>query len=138
MAATDPDDAGAGAALLEADGLRVTRGGRLIVSDVTIRVGRGEIVGFLGPNGAGKSTTTLALTGLIPLADGAITILGHDGPADAATLARIGVQPENGGYYDWMSGEAYLSWFARLYGVAEPDRRAAELMKRVRLEPQPG
>lgn len=126
------------APLLDLTRIRVVRGNRTVVSDANVTVQPGEIVGFLGPNGAGKSTTILALTGLIPLAGGQITILGHSGPADAATLARIGVQPENGGFYEWMSGEAYLSWFARLYGVAEPDRRAAELMHRVRLAPQPG
>ena len=35
------------------------------VDRLTMRVGRGEILGFLGPNGAGKSTTVKMLTGMI-------------------------------------------------------------------------
>ncbi|HEX2524741.1 MAG TPA: ATP-binding cassette domain-containing protein, partial [Geminicoccus sp.] len=40
-------------------------GGRTVLRDVSLRVGRGEAVGLLGPNGAGKTTSFYILTGLI-------------------------------------------------------------------------
>jgi lipopolysaccharide export system ATP-binding protein len=50
---------------LSALGLRKSYKGRLVVSDVDIQVGQGEIVGLLGPNGAGKTTSFYMIVGLI-------------------------------------------------------------------------
>ena len=51
--------------LLETRGLVKQYGGRIVVKDVSINVGRGEVVGLLGPNGAGKTTTFYMITGII-------------------------------------------------------------------------
>lgn len=51
--------------LLETRGLVKQYGGRVVVREVNINVGRGEIVGLLGPNGAGKTTTFYMITGII-------------------------------------------------------------------------
>jgi branched-chain amino acid transport system ATP-binding protein len=45
----------------------------LVLRDVSLTVGPGEIVALLGPNGAGKTTTLRALTGLLDIHDGEIT-----------------------------------------------------------------
>lgn len=125
-------------ALLNVDELRVRRGGRDILKGVSLTVHPGEIVGFLGPNGTGKSTSINAIVGLLPIAGGEVTLFGVPGQADARALVRIGLEPENGGFYEWMSAQAYLSYFARLYGVDDHEGRAAELLERVRLRPAPG
>ncbi|MDB4408814.1 LPS export ABC transporter ATP-binding protein [Akkermansiaceae bacterium] len=52
--------------LLEVEGLQKSYGGRKVVNEVRLSVGKGEIVGLLGPNGAGKTTTFYMIAGLIP------------------------------------------------------------------------
>src|SRR4029079_14880841 len=49
---------------LRAQGLKKSYRGRCVVNNVTIEVGRGEIVGLLGPNGAGKTTSFYMIVGL--------------------------------------------------------------------------
>jgi ABC-type branched-subunit amino acid transport system ATPase component/ABC-type branched-subunit amino acid transport system permease subunit len=64
--------------LLEAKGVTVRFGGLTAVSDATIRVGEGEIVGLIGANGAGKTTLYNSILGLNEPAAGTITLLGKD------------------------------------------------------------
>src|SRR5205085_7633684 len=54
-----------GTPMLEARGLCKSYGSRAVVSDLSLTVAGGEIVGLLGPNGAGKSTTVAMLCGLV-------------------------------------------------------------------------
>ena len=52
--------------LLALDGLSVTLRGRAVLRDVTLHIGKGELVGLIGPNGAGKTTLMRAALGLLP------------------------------------------------------------------------
>ncbi len=62
--------------MLELRGLDVAYGGVGAVRDLSLTVGRGEIVGLIGPNGAGKSTTLHAIMGLVPPRQGEILLAG--------------------------------------------------------------
>jgi branched-chain amino acid transport system ATP-binding protein len=62
---------------LEIVGLEVAYGGVPAVRGATFTVDAGEIVGLIGPNGAGKSTTLHAITGLVPAAEGEVTLRGE-------------------------------------------------------------
>lgn len=64
--------------ILYADNLAKSYKGRLVVSDVSLRVNSKEIVGLLGPNGAGKTTTFYMLVGLIHQEQGSIHIDDED------------------------------------------------------------
>jgi lipopolysaccharide export system ATP-binding protein len=64
--------------VLEGRSLRVVRGGKVILRDVSVALHAGEVLGVLGPSGAGKSTLFRALVGELPLASGAVTFLGED------------------------------------------------------------
>lgn len=88
---------------------------------LTLQVHEGEVFGFLGPNGAGKSTTLKLLMGLIFPTSGAARILGRD-VADVAMRRHIGFLPENPAFYDHLTAEELLSYFAGLCGVAGAER----------------
>lgn len=62
---------------LEAERLQKSYGPRMVVKDVHLAVGAGEVVGLLGPNGAGKTTTFYMVVGLVRADDGEIRIDGQ-------------------------------------------------------------
>jgi len=64
-------------AMLEVTNLRVSYGGVLALSDVSISVPQGKIVALVGGNGNGKSTTLRAIAGLNRLDAGSIRFKGH-------------------------------------------------------------
>jgi ABC-2 type transport system ATP-binding protein len=87
---------------------------------LTLSVQQGDVFGFLGPNGAGKSTTLKLLMQLIYPTRGAARILGR--PAgDVEVRRRIGFLAENPYYYDYLTAEEVLSYFARLFGFRGDD-----------------
>lgn len=110
--------------------------GRRVVDGVSLQMDTGEIVGLLGPNGAGKTTTLSVLTGLRKATSGSIRVLGLDPARQGAELRRaIGVLPEQFGFYDWMSAEDYLRWFANLFGLPLTPGEAASHLDQVGLDP---
>src|SRR4051794_4050643 len=78
--------------MLEIKNLEVRYGAVPAVRDLTLRLGKGELVGLIGPNGAGKSTTLHAVTGLLPAHAGDVTLDGRSlrGRAPEA-IARAGI-----------------------------------------------
>jgi lipopolysaccharide export system ATP-binding protein len=64
--------------LLRAEGLMKRYRKRTVVSDVSLTVESGEVVGLLGPNGAGKTTCFYMILGLVPIDRGAVTLDGQD------------------------------------------------------------
>ena len=97
------------------------------VDALSLRVARGRFFGFLGPNGAGKSTTIKMLTGLLRPTSGDAVDRGR--PASARTCsgssALIGVLPEELPLYERLTGEEYLHFAGRMYGLAKDETRAA-------------
>jgi len=63
-------------ALLTVDGLTVSRGGRIVVEDVSFIAAPGDLVAVVGPNGAGKTSLFAALLGLIPATAGRFWLTG--------------------------------------------------------------
>ena len=95
------------------------------VDDVSFRVEAGQILGFLGPNGAGKTTTMRVLTGYLPPTEGTATIAGFDvleAPIEAKR--RTGYLPESPPLYPDMTVREYLTFIARINGLAASERRA--------------
>ena len=90
--------------------------GQLAVSDLSLRVERGQILGLLGPNGAGKTTTLRMLMGLIHPDAGTITIFGRRVRAGAPALSRLGSFVEGPGFLPHLSGRANLDLYWRATG----------------------
>ncbi|CUU01562.1 MAG: ABC transporter ATP-binding protein [Fimbriimonadales bacterium] len=104
------------------------------VKNLNLEVHRGEIFGFLGPNGAGKTTTIKVLLGIIYPTSGEAYVLGR--PAgDPQNHYKISYLPENPYFYDYMTGREILHFYARLFGIPEPERskRVDALLDRVGL-----
>jgi len=80
------------AAILEVEGLDAAYGLAQILFDLSLRVGRGEVVALMGRNGAGKSSTLKAIMGLIPAHARALRFAGHDIRGMASyRIARLGL-----------------------------------------------
>jgi zinc/manganese transport system ATP-binding protein len=90
-----PQPAAAREPVIVARNVAARRGGRAVWSDVSLRVDPGEFAAVLGSNGAGKSTLLQVILGLLPTAQGSITVLG--GPPEQAR-ARIGYLPQRRGF----------------------------------------
>jgi len=105
------------------------RFGRLVALDhVSFEVRPGEIVALLGPNGAGKTTASRIIGGVLAPGEGDVRVDGisvRDDPH--AVRTRCGSVADTPALYERMPLRAYLTFFARLYDVADPARRAAEL-----------
>jgi len=106
------------------------------VDDVSFKAERGEILGFLGPNGAGKTTTMRVLTGYMPATDGKAIVAGYDvleQPIEAKR--RTGYLPETPPLYPDMTVADYLTFCARIKGVARSERasRLKSVMERTRI-----
>ena len=101
---------------------------------LTLAVEPGEVYGFLGPNGAGKSTTLKLLMQLIYPTAGQARILGKP-VGDLSVRRRIGFLAENPYFYDYLTAEEVLTYFARLFGVHGRDvkPRVSAVLDRVGL-----
>jgi ABC-2 type transport system ATP-binding protein len=104
------------------------------VSELSIEVGPGEVVGFLGPNGAGKTTTIRLLMGFIRPTSGEATVLGGSAARDTEIRRRVGYLPGDFRIDPAMTGKELFSWFGELrqnYNRA----RIGELVERLHLDP---
>ena len=90
---------------------------------LTLDVESGEVFGFLGPNGAGKTTTLKLLMQLVFPTSGRAELLGRP-LGDLSVKRRIGYLPENPYFYDHLTAEELLHYFAGLFGYSSADRRA--------------
>ncbi len=99
---------------------------------VTLDIEPGDVIAYLGPNGSGKTTTFKLLTQLIFPTAGTAEVLGR--PAgDVETRRRIGFLPENPYFYDNLTAEELLRYFAGLFGCdrQEAQRRTSAVLDRV-------
>ncbi|MDD4903629.1 MAG: ABC transporter ATP-binding protein [Candidatus Bipolaricaulis sp.] len=89
---------------------------RVAVDGLNFTVEQGEIVGLLGPNGAGKTTTLRMLAGIIGPTSGTATVDGVDPAREPEKVHEsIGFLTETPGFYERLSAERNLAYFAGFY-----------------------
>jgi branched-chain amino acid transport system ATP-binding protein len=113
--------------LLEVKGLEVRYGGIRAVKGIDLAVEEGELVCLIGANGAGKSSTLRAISGLLPIAPGAVRYAGRDlAGARAFERVRAGLVmvPEGRGVFPQLTVDENLTMgaYARSDGDIEADR----------------
>ena len=89
----------------------------------SLEIPSGGVFGLLGPNGAGKSTTLKLLIGLLKPTSGQAEVLGRP-PGDVIAHSRLGFLPENPTFYDHLTAEELVAYFAGLFGYQGEARRA--------------
>ncbi|MFZ2620506.1 MAG: LPS export ABC transporter ATP-binding protein [Alphaproteobacteria bacterium] len=97
---------------------------RALLNDVTFDVQKGEVVALLGPNGAGKTTCFHAVTGLIPVDSGQITLDGADvthWPVYRRARAGLGYLPQEASIFRGLTAEQNIR---AVLEVVEPNRHA--------------
>ena len=126
-----------GQPVIETDKLERRFGKMIAVRELSLRVNAGEIYGVLGPNGAGKSTTIRMLCGILDPTSGTGTVVGHDIVREPERIKqRIGYMTQRFSLYEDLSVAENLTFYAGIYGVPWPQRRARvrEVLSRAGLE----
>jgi heme exporter protein A len=109
-------------------------GGVDVVAEATFTLEAGRKIALLGPNGAGKSTLLGMLSSLISPTAGEAIVAGYSLRTNPPELRRsIGVLAHLPMVYEELSPLENLQFFARLYGVPNPDSRIEELLRAVGL-----
>ena len=100
---------------------------------VTAEFRPARLYAILGDNGAGKTTLLRSLAGLSAPTRGAISVLGAANPREVC--AQIGYMAHPSLLYDEMSALENLCYFARLYGIEDPER-SRSLIRWAKLDPE--
>jgi lipopolysaccharide export system ATP-binding protein len=130
------------AAVLEAKGLRVVRGERTILRNVSMSVDPGVVLGVLGPSGAGKSTLFRALTGELRPDAGSVHLSGEDvtrAPLWKRAQRGIGYIPQGPSVlWDLTVRENIVAFQRIARETPEPVPRAAAVGLAARLDVRAG
>ncbi|WP_329561207.1 ABC transporter ATP-binding protein [Kitasatospora sp. NBC_01266] len=100
--------------ILEARGLGKRYGRRQALTDCTLNVPTGRVVGLVGPNGAGKSTLLQLACGMLTPTSGTITVLGEPPASSTAHMARVGFVAQDTPTYAALSIADHLRMGAEL------------------------
>ena len=107
------------------------------LSDVSLNIPSGQVLGLLGPNGAGKSTLMRLICGYLPPNSGGIKVCGFNVDLQPLeTKARIGYLPESNPLPEEMYIREYLKFVAGIYNLKNVDSVVEEVIKKVVLGPE--
>lgn len=108
--------------------------GKPILTDVNLHLESGSVYGFVGPNGSGKTMLFRALSGLISVTSGTISLDGKVLRRDFDVLPSLGIVLEHVGLYPNLTGLENLEYLASLRGRAQTEDLRSALL-RVGLDP---
>ncbi len=104
----------------------------LFFSHLNLKIAEGESFGLFGPNGAGKTTLMNLMTGLFPIREGSIQILGSEISQHHKSVSRFfGFIPQDLSFYEELSPVQNLEFFGAWSGMRQPAirKRTAELLE---------
>lgn len=119
-------------AALQIDGVSKYYGDFPALRKIHLNIEPGSTVALLGRNGAGKTTLLRIVAGLSKASEGSVRIAGAD-VRQEATRRRIGVLGHGISLYDELSATENLVLFAKLYGLAEPEKQALAWLEKTGL-----
>lgn len=98
--------------------LRVIRGRRIVLPDLSVSIPAGQVVGLLGPSGSGKTTLIRSIVGVQRVAGGTITVLGR--PAGSPALrSLVGYVTQSPSVYADLTVRQNISYFATLLAMSK-------------------
>jgi len=107
-------------AAIQIDALRVVRGGRLVLDDVSLTVPRGSVTGLLGPSGCGKTTLMRSIVGVQLIEGGTVEVLGA--PAGSVqNRSRVGYVTQAPSVYADLTVRENLRYFAAVLRAPSAD-----------------
>ena len=110
-------------------------GNQIALSDVSLEIEKGEIVGFLGPNGAGKSTLMKIISSYISQDSGTVKVCKFNTiEQENESKKRIGYLPENNPLYKEMYIKEYLNFVASIYKIEDKKQRIEQMIQKVGLQ----
>ena len=110
--------------MIELKKLTKRYGSKVAVDSLSLRVEKGEVMGFIGPNGAGKTTTIRFLATLLPASRGDAVVCGYSVRTSPMEVKRrLGYVPDRFGLYDGMTVGEFLEFFAVAHGLDRARRR---------------
>ncbi len=105
--------------IIDVTGLTKRYGAKTVVDHASLKVYRGEIVGFLGPNGSGKTTTIRMICGLLTPDEGSGKVLGFDVLEESLSIKNeVGYMTQKFSFYEDLSIAENLTFVARLYRLS--------------------
>ncbi|WP_125704927.1 ABC transporter ATP-binding protein [Lacticaseibacillus daqingensis] len=110
--------------LMDLNHLQKKFGRQTVLTDVTLHVAAGEILGLIGPSGAGKSTVIKTALGM-EVADGGEALVLATHMPNRQLLGRIGYMAQDDSLYSALTGAENLRFFGRMKGVAKATLAAA-------------
>jgi ABC-2 type transport system ATP-binding protein len=121
---------------IETAGLTRRFGDFTAVDNVTLKIPKGQLYGFLGLNGAGKTTTIRMLTTLLPPSAGTAKLWGHDVVKDPLAVRKLVglVSDETSESQSTWTAREYLSYFARIRHMPNPDHEVERILDDVGLD----
>jgi ABC-2 type transport system ATP-binding protein len=133
-----PSSPTAEAPVIDVQDVTIKFGSFVAVDHVSLSVDRGEVFGLLGPNGSGKTTLIRALCGLLPLASGKATVLGHNVAREAEAIRHsVGYMSQKFSLYADLSVRENMDFYCGIYGLraAAAKKRQQELIELTGLGP---
>lgn len=119
-------------AIIELENLTKKYGSLVAVDSLSLRVQKGEVLGFLGPNGAGKTTTIKTMLGLLKPSAGNVYLRGKNVQEQRReATVNIGYLPEQVQLYENLTGRETLNFLKEVKGASKGEVRT--LLKKVGL-----